>query len=97
MVACSRRGRQIGVLVDAEGPDRPDPSWVVHQRGAVELDRRPGGVPAHPVLVGHRGHRATELAHLAGDLGPGPEGQDLAGGDAGDLLGPGLLAHTPWS
>ena len=88
------RGRQIGVLVDAEGADRAHAKRVVHQRGAVQLDRRPGGVPAHPVLLGHRGHRAAELSYLAGDLGAGPDRQHLAGGDAGDLLGPGLL-HTP--
>ena len=63
--------REVGVLVDAESTDPADPVGVIDEGSAVEFDRRPGGVPAHPVLGGHRGDGSTELAHLAGDLGAG--------------------------
>jgi len=84
-------GRQIGVLVDPEGAHRAHPAAVVDKRGPVEADRRPGGVPGHAVLDGDRGHRAAALADLAGHLGTGAHREHLAGGDAFDLLGPGLL------
>ena len=84
-------GRQVAVLVDAECSHQSHPSGVVDQRSAVEGDALPQRVPGHPVLVAHRGDRPAQLAHLAGHLGPTTQREDLAGDDAVDPLGPGLL------
>ena len=92
MVVCSGVAARIGVLVDPKSPDRADPSSVVHERPAVSLDRAPGGVPPDPVLTSHRGNRADELADLPGDLGTGPDGEDLPRCDPFDPLRPRLRA-----
>lgn len=83
---------QVGVLVDAESPDGADPPRVLDGGSSVVADGAPGRVPTDPVLTGHRSDRPDELADLAGDLGTGPEGEDLPRGDALDRLCPGLRA-----
>lgn len=73
-------GGQVAVLVGAQSPDHPDTASVFHERGALDPDRRPGGVPAHAILGSHRGDRAAQLADLAGHLGAGAQGEDETGG-----------------
>jgi hypothetical protein len=68
--------------------------WVVDEGTSVVSDRRPRGVPADSVLTCHRGDRPAQLTDLAGDLGPGPLGEDLPRGDAGELLRP-RLSRAP--
>ena len=60
------------MLVDPEGTDPTNAAGVVHEWGSVDLDCGSGGVPAHSILVGHRRHRAAQLACLPHDLARPP-------------------------
>ena len=59
---------QVAVLVDPECAHVADPRRITDKRQSVELDRRPHGVPGHPVLRCHRGNRSAQLTDLAGDF-----------------------------
>jgi hypothetical protein len=68
-------GREIGVLVDAEGPHRSHPRGPSCTNGVPCNSTADQAVSQPtPYSLGHRGHRAAELADLAGDLGAGPDG-----------------------
>lgn len=88
--------RKVGVLVDTERTHRAHPARVVHERGPAIGHRRPRGVPADPVLGGHRGDRRAERVHLAGHLVAGPSSEHLARDDAVDRLGP-RQVRTAWA
>lgn len=64
-------GGQERCLVNAQGPDRPDPARVVDEWGAMSdhcVHHRP---PAHSQLPGHLRHGAGQLADLAGCFAAG--------------------------
>jgi hypothetical protein len=86
---------QERVLIDTERPHPTDPPRAVNQGPAMQDHRRPGGVPRHPVLVGHRRHRTAQSADLATHLHTGTQRQHLPGSDPGDALRPGLSHTTP--
>ena len=69
-------GGQERVLIDPQRPHPTNPATAIHKWSAVPHDRDPGGVPSHPILVGHRRHRPAQLTYLATHLHPGPQRQD---------------------
>jgi hypothetical protein len=76
-------------LVDAELAHPAHPAGVIDQRGAVLDDGVHDRPPAHPELLGHRGHRTGELADLAARLRAGTAGQHHLRVQMRRRLGPG--------